>query len=157
MPSTVISTDWTAESLNSLFVITVCVNAGVTAKGCGLAHFTSSQQGDDKKQAKGERCEGMNSDLRGAVVRGSKVRCTVTTEKSTWVMWGQSGTYSSHGVDAVDVVVGPAGGQLVGVLLLLCMDTNTDWIRHSSISWISSLWKCYFNKWFLWCLQKKIK
>lgn len=27
--------------------------------------------------------------------------------------------YSSHGVDAVDVVVGPAGGQLVGVLLLL--------------------------------------
>lgn len=34
-------------------------------------------------------------------------------------------TYGSHGVDAVDVVVGPAGGQLVGVLLLLCMDTKT--------------------------------
>lgn len=28
-------------------------------------------------------------------------------------------THSSHGVDAIDVVVGPAGGQLVWVLLLL--------------------------------------
>lgn len=34
-------------------------------------------------------------------------------------------TYSSHGVDAVDVVVGPAGGQLVGVLLLLWVNTET--------------------------------
>lgn len=29
------------------------------------------------------------------------------------------GTYSSHGVDAVYVVVGPAGSELVGILLFL--------------------------------------
>lgn len=29
------------------------------------------------------------------------------------------GAHRSHGVDAVDVIVRPAGGQLVGVLLLL--------------------------------------
>lgn len=33
-------------------------------------------------------------------------------------------TYSRHGVNAVYVVVGPAGGQFVGVLLLLHMDRN---------------------------------
>lgn len=38
----------------------------------------------------------------------------------------ESMTYSSHGVDAVDVVVGPAGSQLVGVLLLLNVDRKTD-------------------------------
>lgn len=38
-------------------------------------------------------------------------------------------TYSSHGVDAVNVVVRPACGQLVGVLLFLYMDTKIDWVK----------------------------
>lgn len=40
-------------------------------------------------------------------------------------------TYSSHGVDAVNIVVGPAGGQLVGVLLFLFMDTQTHSVKHT--------------------------
>lgn len=81
----------------------------------------------------------MNSDLLGAVVRCSKEVNYIVTVKSKLAKnihssFQQRGidvqtrclTYSSHGVDAVDVVVGPAGGQLVGVLLLLCMDTKTD-------------------------------
>lgn len=67
MSLTVIPTDWTAESLNRLFV-TVCVNAGVAAKECGLAHITSSQQGDGKRRAVREtRGDGWtDADLRGA-------------------------------------------------------------------------------------------
>lgn len=56
---TVIPTDWTAGSLNGLFVITmrVCVNAGVTVKECDHVNTTSSQQGHGKKASKREMSE----------------------------------------------------------------------------------------------------
>lgn len=64
----------------------------------------------------------MNSDLVGVVDRCSNyVKYIVIVKLKLMCL-----TYSSHGVDAVNVVVGPASGQLVGVLLLLCMDTKTD-------------------------------
>lgn len=48
-------------------------------------------------------------------------------------------TYSSHGVDAIDVIIRPAGRQLVGVLLLLCTDTNMDRLTHLELTFISEL------------------
>lgn len=52
-------TDWAAEHLNGLFVITVCVKAKVTVKECGHANITSSQQGDDKSEPR-EKSESLN-------------------------------------------------------------------------------------------------
>ncbi len=46
--------------------------------------------------------------------------------EETLCLYEMCWTYSSHGVNAVDVVVRPAGGQFVGVLLLLCRDTKTE-------------------------------
>lgn len=42
-------------------------------------------------------------------------------------LWSQerAATHCSHGVDAVDVVIRPAGRQLVGVLLLLEWEEGT--------------------------------